>query len=123
MLNRITLQGRLTAEPVLRTTNNGKPVTSFTLACDRDFNREDVDFINCTAWNSTAEFVTKYFHKGQLVIVSGRLQNRNWTDKDGNKRTTAEIVCDFVYFGEGKKQTSSPDVVYTEVTDDEPLPF
>ena len=123
MLSRITLQGRLTREPELRTTNNGKPVASFALACDRDFNREEVDFINCTAWNSTAEFVTKYFHKGQLVIVSGRLQNRNWTDKDGNKRTAAEVVCDFVYFGEGKKQTSSPDVVYTEVTDDEQLPF
>lgn len=107
MLNHITIMGRLTRDPELRRTGNGIPVASFTIACDRDFSGKDggekeVDFIDCVAWRSTGEFVEKYFSKGRMAVVSGRLQIRGWTDKDGNKRRTAEIVADNVYFGDSK---------------------
>lgn len=117
MLNRITIQGRLTKEPELRTTNGGTAVATFTLACDRDFNREEVDFIECVAWRQTGEFVSKFFHKGQLAVVSGRLQSRKWEDRDGNKRTSWEVQCDNVYFCESKQKQ------FEEIPDDGDLPF
>ena len=123
MLNQITIQGRLTKEPELRTTDSGKFVTTFTLACDREFNRDETDFFKCIAWQSTGEFVSKHFHKGQLVLINGRLQNRKWQDRDGNNRTASEIICTSVYFCESKKDHAVPDVVYTEVEDDGELPF
>lgn len=109
MLNHIIVMGRLTRDVELRRTGSGVAVASFCLAVDRDYNPKDggekeTDFIDCTAWRGTAEFVSKYFGKGSMAIVSGRLQIRNWTDKDGNKRRSAEIVADSVYFGESRKQ-------------------
>lgn len=107
MLNHIVIMGRLTMEPELRRTNSGKAVASFTVAVDRDFSQGDqkeTDFIKCVAWQKTGEFVSKYFQKGSMIVVSGRLQIRGWTDKDGNKRRTAEVVADSVYFGESRKQ-------------------
>ena len=108
MLNHIVIMGRLTRDPELRRTGSGTAVASFTLAVDRDFgNREngerETDFIDCVAWRQTGEFVGKYFTKGRMAVVSGRLQIRNWTDKDGNKRRTAEVVADNVYFGDSKR--------------------
>ena len=108
MLNHITIMGRMTRDPELRRTGTGVAVTSFTLAVDRDYNPKDgaekeVDFIDCNAWRGTGEFVAKYFSKGSMAVVSGRLQIRNWTDKDGNKRRNAEVVADSVYFGDSKK--------------------
>lgn len=108
MLNRISLMGRLTRDPELRRTSNGTAVTSFTLAVDRDIaNKEtgekETDFIDCVAWRGTAEFIEKYFAKGRMAVVSGRLQIRNWTDKDGAKRRTAEVLVDNVYFGDSKR--------------------
>ena len=112
MLNHITIMGRLTKDPELRRTNSGTAVASFTLAVDRDFSGKDggekeTDFIECVAWKSTAEFVSKYFTKGRMAVVSGRLQIRSWKDKDGNKRRTAEVVADNVYFGDSKKEETS----------------
>ena len=108
MLNHIIVMGRLTRDPELRRTGSNIPVASFTVAVDRDFGKNDdgekeVDFIDCVAWRNTGEFVSKYFTKGRMIVVSGRLQIRNWTDKDGNKRRTAEIVADSCYFGDSKK--------------------
>jgi single-strand DNA-binding protein len=108
MLNHITIMGRLVRDPELRRTGSGVAVTSFTLAVDRDFNPKDggekeVDFIDCNAWRNTAEFVAKHFSKGRMAVVSGRLQIRTWTDKEGNKRRSAEVVADNVYFGDSKK--------------------
>ena len=102
MLNRITVMGRMTRDPELRRTQNGKAVANFTLAVDRDFDREQTDFIDCVAWNGTAEFVSKYFRKGSMCVASGRLQMRRY-EKDGANRTAYEIVADSVYFGESKK--------------------
>jgi single-strand DNA-binding protein len=103
MLNTITIAGRLVRNPELRRTASGKAVTSFTLACDRDFKNQqtgekEVDFIECVAWGGTAEMVEKYFHKGQMAVATGRLQLRDWTDKNGQKRRTAEILVNSVYF-------------------------
>ena len=107
MLNVAIIMGRLTRDPELRRTNSGKPVASFTVAVDRDYAAEgqekETDFIDCVAWNGTAEFVSKYFTKGSMIVVNGRLQLRNWTDKEGNKRRSAEILAGNVYFGESKK--------------------
>ena len=108
MLNHITLMGRLTRDPELRYTQSNTPVASFTLAVDRDYSSRDggerqTDFIDCVAWRSTAEFVSKYFQKGSMAVVSGRLQIRDWTDRDNNKRRSAEVVVDNVYFGESKR--------------------
>jgi single-strand DNA-binding protein len=108
MLNQITLMGRLTRDPELRYTQTGTPVASFTLAVDRDFgSRENgekqTDFIDIVAWRQTGEFVSKYFTKGSMAVVSGRLQIREWTDREGGKRRSAEVVADNVYFGESKK--------------------
>ena len=108
MLNHITIMGRLTRDPELKTTPAGVPVASFTVAVDRDFAEKEsgekqTDFIDVVAWRNTGEFVSKYFSKGSMAVVSGRLQIREWQDKEGNKRRTAEIVADNVYFGESKK--------------------
>ena len=108
MLNHITIMGRLTRDPELRRTGSGIAVASFTVAVDRDFSSKDggekeTDFIDCVAWRNTGEFVSKYFTKGRMIVVSGRLQIRNWNDKDGNKRRSAEVVADNCYFGDSKK--------------------
>lgn len=107
MLNKCFLLGRMTKDPEIRRTNGGTAVTSFTLAVDRDFKtngEKETDFIDVVAWRNTAEFVSKYFSKGRMAIVEGRLQIRDWTDKNGNKRRTAEVVADNVYFGDSKKE-------------------
>ena len=111
MLNHITIMGRLTRDPELRRTGSGIAVASFTVAVDRDFGGRDggereTDFIDCVAWRQTGEFVSKYFTKGSMIVVSGRLQIRNWNDKDGNKRRSAEVVADNVYFGESKRSNA-----------------
>ena len=108
MLNHITIMGRLTRDPELRRTGSGIAVASFTVAVDRDFGGRDggereTDFIDCVAWRQTGEFVSKYFTKGSMIVVSGRLQIRNWNDKDGNKRRSAEVVAENCYFGESKR--------------------
>lgn len=146
MLNHIVVMGRLVRDPELRRTGSGTPVVSFTLAVDRDFGGKDggekeTDFLDIVAWRSTAEFVEKYFTKGRMAVVSGRLQIRKWQDKDGNKRQTAEIVADNVYFGDSKKEEAKDNYDYnygynkppaTEITpsdftmmdgDDSALPF
>ena len=112
MLNHITIMGRLTRDPELRRTGSGIAVASFTVAVDRDFGGRDggekeTDFIDCVAWRQTGEFVSKYFAKGRMIVVSGRLQIRSWTDKDGNKRRTAEVVADNVYFGDSRRDGDS----------------
>lgn len=138
MLNHITAAGRLTKDPELRRTQNGVAVASFTIACDRDIKdasgNKQTDFIDCVAWRNTAEFVDKYFTRGRMVIVSGRLQMREWTDKNGNKRRNAEILAESVYFGDSKraventennetKEAAQPvDFDQVEIDDDE-LPF
>ena len=108
MLNRIIIMGRLVRDPELRSTQSSKSVTNFTLAVDRDFadkqsGEKATDFIDCVAWGKTAEFVSKYFAKGRMAVAEGRLQIREWKDKDGNNRRTAEIVAENVYFGDSKK--------------------
>ena len=112
MLNHIVIMGRLTRDPELRTTQSGVSVTSFTVAVDRDFGGRDggekqTDFIDCVAWRQTGEFVSKYFHKGSMIVVSGRLQSRKWQDREGNNRTNWEIQADNVYFGESRSSGSS----------------
>ncbi len=108
MLNVAIIMGRLTRDPELRRTGGGIAVASFTVAVDRDYAKDgqekETDFIDCVAWRQTGEFVDKYFKKGSMIALQGRLQIRNWMDKDGNKRRSAEIVADNVYFGESKKQ-------------------
>lgn len=109
MLNHIVLMGRLTRDPELRYTGSNVPVASFSIAVDRDFGRgengeKQTDFINVSAWRQTGEFVSKYFTKGSMIVVSGRLQIRDYTDRDGNRRTAAEVVADNVYFGESKRR-------------------
>ena len=112
MLNHITIMGRLTRDPELRRTGSGIAGASYTVAVDRDFGKNDngekeTDFIDCVAWRQTGEFVSKYFTKGRMIVVSGRLQVRSWTDKDGNKRRTAEVVADNVYFGDSKRESDN----------------
>ena len=112
MLNHIVIMGRLTRDPELRRTGSGIAVASFSLAVDRDFGKNEngereTDFIDCVAWRQTGEFVSKYFTKGRMAVVSGRLQIRSWTDKDGNKRRTAEVVADNVYFGDSKRDSDN----------------
>ena len=110
-LNHITIMGRLTKDVELRRTGSGVAVASFTIAVDRDRKNEEgekeTDFIDCVAWRGTGEFVSKYFTKGSMAIVSGRLQIRTWTDKEGNKRRNAEVVADSVYFGDSKRSDST----------------
>ena len=131
MLNNIVIMGRLTRDPELRRTSSGVAVASFTLACERDFapqgGEKETDFIDCVIFGKFADTVATYFFKGSAAIVTGRLQIRNWEDKDGNKRRSAEILADHVYFGEGKKdraETYEPQGEFNEITDDDPdLPF
>ena len=110
-LNRIVLMGRLTRDPELRRTQSGTPVTSFSLAVDRDFKSQsgekETDFIDIVAWRNTAEFVCNYFTKGRMAVVEGRLQIRDWKDRDGNNRRSAEVVADNVYFGDSKRDGAS----------------
>ena len=111
MLNKIIIMGRLTRDPELRRTQSGTAVTSFSLAVDRDFKSQngdkETDFIDIVAWRSTAEFVSKYFTKGRMAVVEGRLQIRDWTDREGGKRRSAEVVADNVYFGDSKRDAAS----------------
>lgn len=113
MLNHITIMGRLTRDPELRRTGSGTSVASFCLAVDRDFSPKDggereTDFIDCVAWRQTGEFVSKYFTKGRMAVVDGRLQIRKWQDKEGNNRYSAEVIAEHVYFGDSKKDASGP---------------
>ena len=114
MLNHITVMGRLTRDPELRRTQAGVPVASFSIACDRDFKDKSTgeratDFIDVVAWRSTGEFASKYLTKGRMAVISGRLQMRDWTDKEGNKRRSAEIVAENIYFGDSKtKEDQEP---------------
>ena len=149
MLNHIVLMGRLTRDPELRSTQSGVSVASFRIAVDRDFGRgengeKQTDFIDVVAWRQTGEFVARNFHKGSMAAVSGRLQIREYTDRDGNRRTAAEVVADNVYFGESRRDgapagdssyenrgsynkpapaPSYPDTGFSEVADDGELPF
>ncbi len=112
MLNHIVIMGRLTRDPEVRYTQSQIPVASFAVAVERDFSGRDggekqTDFINCSAWRSTADFIGKYFHKGSMIVVSGRLQSNKYQDRDGNNRTGYEIVADNVYFGESKRDSSN----------------
>ena len=112
MLNKIFIMGRLTRDPELRRTQTGTPVASFTLAVDRDFKDKSTgerttDFIDVVAWRQTGEFVSRFFTKGRMAVVEGRLQIREWTDKDGNKRRSAEVVAENVYFGDSRREGDS----------------
>lgn len=125
-LNHISLMGRLTRDPELRYTNSGTAVASFSIAVDRDFSKDrETDFINIVAWKKTGEFVSRYFSKGDLIVISGRLQMRDWTDREGGKRTSAEVIAESVYFGGSRKDKPEENVqpVYTELEDDGELPF
>ena len=128
MLNHIVIMGRMTRDPELRRTASGTAVASFTLAVDRDFAAKDAqretDFIDCVAWRSTGEFVSKYFSKGRMAVVSGRLQIRPCTDKDGNNRRSAEVVVDNVYFGDSRRDApeEAKEAVDSGYSDDPPLP-
>lgn len=136
MLNKIVLMGRLTRDPELRRTQSGTAVTSFTLAVDRDFKgqngEKETDFIDIVTWRGTAEFVCNYFTKGRMAVAEGRLQIRDWTDKDGKKHKAVEVLADHVYFGESKPKDEYAAPSYTaqgngfqEIEDEEPgnLPF
>ena len=117
MLNRIVLMGRLTRDPELRRTGSGTAVSSFSIAVDRDFKgqggEKETDFIDIVAWRNTAEFVSKYFTKGRMAVVEGRLQIRDWKDREGNNRRSAEVVADNVYFGDSKRDGDAPAGSYT----------
>jgi len=135
MLNRIIIMGRLTRDPELRRTQSGTAVTTFTLAVERDFKdaqtgKQEADFINVVAWQGKAEFVSKYFAKGRMALVEGRLQLRDWTDREGNKRRSAEVVADNVYFGDSKREEpprespAPPPDEFAEIGDEDgELPF
>ena len=134
MLNHIVIMGRLAKDPELRRTQSGTAVTSFRLAVDRDFKDKQTgeratDWLDCVAWRGTAEFVEKYFSKGSLAVVSGRLQMRDWTDKDGNKRISAEVQVDSIYFGGAKRNEGGSDAgdaqepEFEELDEDGELPF
>jgi len=128
MLNKIVIMGRLTRDPELRQTQSGTNVANFTLACDRDLKNKqtgerETDFIDCVAWAQKADFLANYFSKGRMAVVEGRLQLRDWTDNDGNKRRNAEIVADNIYFGDSKSdsQPATQPVPAQDITDE--LPF
>ena len=140
MLNKIFIMGRLTRDPELRRTQTGTAVASFTLAVDRDYKdktsgERGTDFIDCVAWRQAGEFISKYFTKGRMAVVEGRLQVRDWTDQQGNKRRSTEVVVDQVYFGDSKKEAASegnanernlppdPQQEYKDQDDDGELPF
>lgn len=124
-LNHIDIMGRLVADPEIRRTNSGTAVTNFTIACERDFGNngeKETDFVEVVCWRNTAEFVSKYFSKGRMAVVSGRLQIRSWNDKDGNKRKTAEIVADSVYFGDSKNDIGNQNSAHTGFVKSEHVP-
>lgn len=127
MLNNITIMGRICNDIELRRTGSGVAVASFTVACDRDFKNggeKETDFIDCVAWRQTGEFIQKHFAKGRMIVVSGRLQIRNWNDKDGNKRKTAEVVVDSAYFADSKNTSAAPAQTFAPIEEaDEGLPF
>lgn len=124
MLNQITVLGRLTKDPELRTTSGGTSVCSFTLAVDRDYGEDkQTDFIPVVTWKKTAEFVSKYFSKGRMACVTGRLQLRDYEDKDGIKRRVAEIVANSVYFADSKREADAAPAEFVPVEDDGELPF
>ena len=127
MLNRITIMGRFVKDPEIRRTKSGTPCANFTLACERDFadkhsGEKETDFIEFVAWHKTAEFIEKYFGKGRMAVASGRLQIRSWTDKDGNKRKTSEVVVEDIYFADSKKDNSANNFAVIS-DDDAELPF
>lgn len=124
-MNRILLQGRLTKEPEIRLTTKNDKVARFTLAVDRDFNREETDFINCVAFKNTAAFIESYFGKGDMVILAGRLQMQTYTAKDGSNRTAAEVMTDNVWFcgGKGKTKDAATGAQLAPVEDDSWIPF
>lgn len=110
MLNNITIMGRLTRDPEIRRTQSGTAVASFSIACERDFGNNgerETDFFDCVAWKGTADFIGKYFTKGSMIVINGRLQSRSWTDKDGRNRRAVEILANNVYFGESKKPSET----------------
>lgn len=121
MLNNITIAGRFVRDPELRRTATGKAVTSFTLAVDRD--GEGCDFIPCVAWEATAERIANYFYKGKMALVSGRLQQREYTDKEGRKRTAYEVVVGRIYFTDKKEETKPSVADFAVIDDDDELPF
>ena len=125
-LNAITIMGRMVKDPELRNTQSGTPVATFTLAVDRDRKDPDgnraCDFVDVVSWNGTAEFVSKYFSKGRMAVVEGRIQFREWTDKEGRKRRNAEVVANNIYFGDSKREEGYQ-AEYTDVTGDSDLPF
>ena len=132
MLNHIVIMGRLTRDPELRRTGSGTPVCSFSIACDRDFKSQsgekETDFFDVVAWRATGEFVSKYFTKGRMVVVEGRLQIREWQDKEGNKRRSAEVLADSVYFGDskpqsGQSQQAAQSAEFSQLPDSTPVPF
>lgn len=133
MLNRITIMGRLVRDPDIKTTPSGVNVANFCIACDRDYangDQKETDFVNIVSWRGTADFVKRFFTKGRMAVISGRLQIRNYTDKDGNKRTAAEVVADSVYFGDSKPsnggsqaQAAAPTDFPELPDDDSELPF
>lgn len=130
MINKVILQGRLTATPELKTTQSGKPVTSFTLAVDRSYKQENgptADFINCVAWSKTAEFITRYFNKGQEMLVEGEIQVRTYTDQQGVKKYITEVNISAAHFCGPKQQAEQQDepqaAGFTEMDDDDDLPF
>ena len=130
MLNTITIQGRIARDLELRTTQTGTPVLTFTVAVERDYVPEGgtraVDFIDCTAWNKQAEFINKYFQKGSMIIIQGKLQSRKWEDKNGNKRTNWEVQAESIYFGEyikKEKQGQQAQPTFEELDDEGECPF
>ena len=130
MLNHVVIMGRMTKDPELRRTNNGTAVTTFTLAVDRDFKgqngEKETDFIDCVAWKGTAEFVSNYFSKGRMAAVEGRLQMREYNDREGNRRKVAEIIASGVFFADSKRddnQSGLSKTEFAEVNDDGTLPF
>lgn len=138
MLNKVFIMGRMVRDPELRHTQSGTAVASFSLAVDRDFKdkttgERTTDFIDCVAWRGTAEFVSRFFTKGRMAVVVGSLQIRAWEDKEGNKRRTAEVIAESVYFGDSKRDPLdkladdaapvAPAGEFTELDDDGELPF
>ena len=123
MLNKWFGMGRLTKDPEIRTTQSGKTVAVFTIAVDRDFDRDKTDFVSCTAWNKTAEFVANNFRKGKLAVVSGAWQSRKWEDDKGNKRLSWEVQVDNIWFGEKKESVDVSAADFVEISDEEELPF
>ena len=124
-MNKILLQGRLTKDPEIRLTSKNDKVARFTIAVDRDFNREETDFINCVAFKATAAFIESYFTKGDMILVSGRLHMQQYTSKDGSNRTAAEVLTDNVWFcgGKVKAKDAATEAQLAPVEDDEALPF